>query len=204
MRFILYSDKSVSECIKALNERVQGGGKFQGQVDKAKSQFSLTTSTKVLKRFARSTRLSATITREEGVTVIQGYVSEGMELGRWLLIFAVIMAAAVIFYVAGNAILGIMAALFGLWSYIPLTGDSDNSDTLLREVRRLLDAKETKPKPSSTSSGAKSPVTTRPSANPSPFGASRSSSPPSSPSNPTSSRPSSPSNPTSRYNPPRK
>jgi hypothetical protein len=197
MRFTLYTDKTIAQCIQALNERVQGGGKIQGRVDKANSHFSLSTSTKVLRRFSRSTRLSATLSREDGLTVIQGYVSEGMEPGRWLLIFVLVVAMTIIFYVVGNAMLMILTVLVGLWSYIPLTGDAQNSDTLLREAKRTLNAKDTKPKPEPpSSSGIKPTVSQRPSANPSPFGASRGAPPPS--------RPSSPSNPTSKYNQPRK
>jgi hypothetical protein len=197
MRFILYTDKTIPQSIQAINERLQGGGKLQGRTEKGNPHFSISTSTKVLTR-SRSTRLQGTLSREDGVTVIQGYVSEGMETGRWLLVFVGVLILAFIFFITNNAILAILTALVGTWSYIPLTGDAHNSDTLLRELKRTLGAKDSKPKPesASSSSAARSNASPRPAANPSPFGSARTSSP--------INRPSSPGNPTGKTNPPRK
>jgi hypothetical protein len=179
MRFTFYTDKTVAQCVQALQERLQSGSKLQGRVDRGSPHFSLTSTTKVFRNFARSTRLQGTLTREEGVTVIKCYVSQGVERGRWLLLLLGALILAVIFYAAGNAILTIMTVLIGLWSYIPLTGDAENSDFLLRELKRVLQAKDTKPKAEKAdTSSAPSGASARPSANPSPFGSSRTAAPP--------------------------
>jgi hypothetical protein len=178
MRFIYYTDKTVAQCVQALNERLQSGSKLQGRTEKGSPHFSLTASTKVFGNRSRSTRLQGTLVREEGVTVIKGYVSEGMERGRWLLVLLGAFILAFIFYIAGNVMLTIMTVLLGLWSYIPLTGDSENSDFLIRELKRTLQAKDSKPKPEPPS--AASGASARPSANPSPFGATRPAPPPAS------------------------
>ncbi len=197
MRFIFYTDKTIPQSIAALNERVQGSGKLQGRAEKGSSHFSLSTSSKVLNQFTRTTQLHGTLSREEGITVIKVYVSEGMERARWFLLFLGVLLLTFIFYITGNALLAILTILVGAWSYIPLIGDAQNSDSLLRTLKSTLGAKETKPKPAppGSSAAARSTATSRPGASPSPFGARPA---------PPASRPSSTSNPSGKSNPPRK
>lgn len=150
MRFTLYTDKTVAQCVSALNERLHAkeantragwGGKAEKN-----GEFSMALSSKVARRFTRTTRLHGKIEREAGVTMIQGYVPDGVSGREQLTIFGAIALVAVILLAGGNALLAIVALLAGGALYIPLRGDYKNSEVLMRELRSVLKAKETPPK----------------------------------------------------------
>lgn len=150
MRFVLYTDKTVSQCMNALNERMQAKPtktrpELGGYIEKS-GTFSLTIKTKVVGRFPRRTRLNATAKREKGVTVINGYVADGIT-PQWLRILGgiVLLVCAVLIF-SGQPMLALVTILFGVIFYIPMRGDYVNSDLLLIEVEKTLKASPKPPK----------------------------------------------------------
>jgi len=150
MRFILYTDKTVSQCLSALNERMQQKGtksrpEIDGWIEKS-GQFSISVSQPVLGRFPRSTRLNADIQREKGITVIRGSVSDGVN-PFWLRVLGVVVGIIALVMVLNNqAMLAVITLIFAAIAYVPLRGDYINSDLLLIEVERTLKANPKPPK----------------------------------------------------------
>lgn len=156
MRFVLYTDKTVSQCMKDLQERVEAKGtksrlEMDGWIKKG-GDFSLAVTTKVLNRFAKTTRLSGSVERDKGITVIEGYVSDGVS-PFWLVILAVLLVVvSVLLFSIDERMLAIVVFLLGSATYIPLRGDYVNSDILLMEVERTLKASPKPPKEKPVSS----------------------------------------------------
>lgn len=147
MHFTYYTDKTVSQCMISLNERLQAkSAKLDGWVEK-NGRFSLGTSTKVMRRFSRSTQLHATVEKENGLTVIRGYVSDGVEPRQRAIIYGAVVLVGVFVAFSGNFLPGLMAILAPLPLNIPLEGDCTNSQTLIAELQRTLKAKTTPPSP---------------------------------------------------------
>jgi hypothetical protein len=182
MRFTFYTEKTVAQCVSALNERLKGSrANLDGQVDKSSGEFTLAYSSKVARWFKRTTRLYATIEREAGSTIIKGYVPDGVERQNQFIIWGAALVAAIVLFALENAILALLSLLVALVLYIPTTGDYHNHTILLREVKSILKAREsagrkpaqiksaaTRPKSTSTSPVAKTRSTTP---SPTPFGA---------------------------------
>ncbi len=150
MRFVLYTDKSVAQCMTALNARMQAkSSRLDGWVEK-NGRFSLSTVCTVARRFTRRTHLQATATRDEGYTVVRGYVRDGVSRqGQWVIYGALLLVGLVLF--ASGYLLPAVIAVFATGAlYIPLTGDRMNSNVLMGEVQRTLSAKPTRPKKPST------------------------------------------------------
>lgn len=150
MQFTLYTEKTVSQCLKDLNERLhakptKNSPDLDGWVAKDGS-FALTVTAPVLKRFRRKTRLTANIYRQKNVTMIDGYVSGGLSpsvlqvLGIILGIFCIYVA------LQGQMMTALMLLVAGLVAYIPLHGDYINSDVLLVIVEKTLKADPKPPK----------------------------------------------------------
>ncbi len=145
MQFVYYSEKTVSQCMLALNERLhQKSGKFNGWVEK-NGRFSLSVTTTVLRRFSRTTQLSAKVEKENGVTVVRGFVSDGADPRNRYLIYAILLGVGAVLAVAGFLLPGLLAIAAILPLNIPLEGDYINSQTLTGEVQRTLKAKATLP-----------------------------------------------------------
>ncbi|MBL8153142.1 MAG: hypothetical protein JNM70_03075 [Anaerolineae bacterium] len=145
MRFVYYSEKTVSQCMLALNERLHTkSGRLEGWVEKS-GRFSLATTSPVFKRFPRSTRLNARVEREDGLTVIRGYVPDGADPRSRVIIYAVLVVIGLALIVSGNLLPGLIVALVPLPLNIPLEGDYINSQKLSDEVQRTLKAKATLP-----------------------------------------------------------
>lgn len=149
MQFTLYTDLSVKQCTTALTERMEVRGtkarpEIDGWIEKG-GKFSLATTSQVVARFSRTTRLRATATREGSHTVIHGYVSTGIPRERILLVMGALMVVAVILYLNGNGMLGIVAGILSVVMYVPLVGDYNNREYLLKELKKALHAKETPP-----------------------------------------------------------
>jgi hypothetical protein len=150
MRYVLFTDKTVAQCLRDLNERLQAKGtktnpELGGWIDK-KGAFALTVTSKVFRRFSRKTRLTGQINRDSGTTVIRGYVSDGVS-PEWMRIMAIgllIISGALAF--SGQYMVALMVIGLGLVAYIPLRGDYLNSDTLLIAVEKTLKATPKPPK----------------------------------------------------------
>jgi hypothetical protein len=150
MQFTLYTDKSVSQCLKDLTERIHAKSSkstpdLGGWVDKDGS-FGITLTSKVLRRFNRTTKLTGNIFREQGVTTIAGYVSDGVS-PSWMRILAVLLIIACgIVALNGELMVSLVMATLGAMTYIPLHGDYVNSDALLVILERTLKADPKPPK----------------------------------------------------------
>ena len=129
----------------ALNERLhQKSGKLDGWVEKS-GNFSLSVSTTVLRRFSRSTRLSGHVEKENGVTVVRGYVSDGADPRNRYIIYGILLVLGIFLGLAGYLLVGLLIIAVILPLNIPLEGDYVNSETLRGEVQRTLKAKSTLP-----------------------------------------------------------
>lgn len=157
MRFILYSEKTVAQCLSALTERMQQKGtssrpELAGWIDK-NGEFSLGVESQVAGRFNRTTYLRGKIVREEGTTEIHGVVANGATRDNMIVIFGVLALMAVWLISRGSIGLGLIILPVGAAFYIPLTGDHLNSEILLDELKKTLKAKSTPPKPGVKATG---------------------------------------------------
>lgn len=168
MRFTFYTDKTVPQCLSAINERIKGGGRsgFEGWVDRTGGTFSIAVSTRVARRFTRKTHLQAKLERESGVTIIRGFVPDGVGLQGQIVIFGMLLLVGFILLAGGNALLALVAVVAGAVLYVPLSGDHHNSTVLLREVRSLLKAKDRPPSRKAPQTGGAAPRTAAPAARP--------------------------------------
>jgi len=136
--------------MSAINERMQAKETASrpamgGWIEKG-GKFSLTVTSQVGWRFKRTTRLTGYAERESGVTVVHVSVSTGVSRNQFYLILAALLAMAVLVAANGSFILGLLIAGFAIILYIPLTGDYNNSELLLKDLRRILSAKDRPPK----------------------------------------------------------
>ncbi len=159
MRFVLYSDKSVSQCITAITERLQMPASnsrpaLNGWVEK-NGRFSISMSSVIIAHIGRTTRLEATIDRENGATVIRGSVADGVAPRGQIVILLAILMVGLLMVLQGSALLGLVAMLAAVVAYVTLRGDYENSDRLLMEVERTLKAD---PKPPKRDGVAKKPA----------------------------------------------
>ncbi len=155
MQFELYTEKTVAQCMSAVTERLAAKGtasrpEMDGWVEKG-GRFSMAVTTQIAKRFPRKTRLTATVERERGVTIIRGSVPDGVSREGQAIIFGAFLAIGLILLSGGDALLALLAVALGAALYIPLQGDAVNSAILLKEVRSILSAKEKPPKKTSAS-----------------------------------------------------
>ncbi len=153
MRFILYSEKTVAQCLTSINARmhVKGTGSrptLDGWVEKS-GAFSISMSAPVIGKFSRRTVLKAKVERESGVTIIRGSVPNGVSREEQAIIFAALALVVVLMMSQGNALLGFVLIPFAAYLYIPLHGDHLNSAVLIDEVQKTLKAKAKPPKKTS-------------------------------------------------------
>ena len=162
MRFVLYTDKTVAQCMTALNSRMQAkGSRLDGWVEK-NGHFSLSTSCSVARRFWRRTHLRGTASREDGYTVIKGYVPDGVSRQGQMVIFGALLLIGVVLAASGNLLPAVIAVFATGALYIPLTGDRINSTVLMSEVQRTLGAKATPPRKASRASEQRTAVSSQP------------------------------------------
>jgi len=136
--------------MSAIHNRMQAKGtssrpELDGYVDKS-GRFSLSMSSKVMRHFHRRTRLRGHVKREDGVTVIRGFVPGGLSREGQAVIFGALVLVAGILLTQGSAIFALAVILAGAGLTIPLTGDYHNSAILFADIKRTLGAKETPPK----------------------------------------------------------
>jgi hypothetical protein len=175
LQFTYYTEKTVSQCMLAMNERLHGSNRIQGWVDKGGS-FSLSVTSPVMRWFRRTTRLQAKAERQGSVTIVKGYVSDGVGPRERLIIFGAMGLLAILLVAAGALLPALIVVAAAAFLNIPLTGDYNNSDVLLSEVQRTLKAKHTppvvvkkvmvtkKPTPAKKTSTAKKPTAAKSSA----------------------------------------
>ncbi len=162
MRFVYYTDKSVAQCMTALNARMQAKPSasrpaLDGWVEKG-GGFSLSTSCPVARYFTRRTNLHAAAARADGITVIRGYVHDGASREGQAVIFGALLLVCLALVGSGNILPAVIVVLAAAALYIPLNGDRANSAVLLSEVQRTLGAKATLPKQAAKSNRQRSTV----------------------------------------------
>lgn len=158
MRFVLFTEKTPSQCMKALQERLQAKATksrpaLDGWVNKS-GKFSISMSSTVWGRFTRKTRLRAEASRESGITVIRGFVPNGASRETLFIIGGAVGALAVLMFARGNLVYAILAVIAGGALIVPLRGDYRNHDVLLYELEKTLKAKPTPPKPTGKKAAA--------------------------------------------------
>lgn len=159
MRFVLYSEKTVAQCLTAINARMHVKGTssrptLDGWVEKS-GAFAIGVSSTVIGRFSRSTYLKAKVERENGVTVIRGSVPNGVSKEGQLVVFGALMLLAIAIIGGGNVLFGLLMIPFAAYLYIPMRGDLLNSEILLDEVQKTLKAKTKPPRKAAESKAAK-------------------------------------------------
>lgn len=144
MRFTYYTEKTVSQCMVALNERIHSSNKLDGWTEK-NGRFAISTTSKVLKRFTRRTQLEGRVEKENGLITVKGYVSDGVGPRERIIIYGALAVGGVLLMVSGQFLPGIIVLLVAPGLHIPLAGDYENSYVLTQEIQRTLKAKHTPP-----------------------------------------------------------
>ncbi len=150
MRFVMYTDKSVAQTMKALNDRLHASGtksrpQFDGWVEK-NGRFAIGVTTRVFGRFPRKTTLRGRAQREGSTTIVRGSVSGGLPRSRQGIVFAMVVLIALVTFSQGAAIPALIIVAAGAALVIPFQGDYDNSEILLTEVQRVLKARFAPPR----------------------------------------------------------
>jgi hypothetical protein len=145
MHFEYYTEKTVSQCMLALNERLhQRGGKLEGWVEKG-GRFALAYTSSVMKRFSRTTRLTGQAEKGSGITIVRGFVPDGADPRSRATIYGILVLIGVFLVLSGNTLFGLIAIASPLPLNIPLEGNYNNSQHLINEVQRTLKARPTLP-----------------------------------------------------------
>ena len=151
MRFVMYTEKTVAQSMRAINDRIHAPGtksrpQMDGWVDKS-GRFAMAVTSKVRWRFRRKTFLHGRAERTGGYTIVQGNVPGGLSRDKQALVLVImIVIGLALGLTQGSAILVIVAVLAGAAFSIPLQGDFDNSEVLLSELQKALKAKFAPPK----------------------------------------------------------
>jgi hypothetical protein len=152
VRFTLYTEKTVPQCLSAINARLQAKGTptrpgLDGWIDRS-GEFSLGVTQPVIGKFQRTTRLKGRLERQSGYTVITGVVPGGSNpRERWVGLGALVVMGLLV-ALAGKPLIALLLIPVGFWMYIPMVGDYVNGPLLLTELQRALKAKATPPKAS--------------------------------------------------------
>lgn len=170
MHVTYYTEKTVAQCMRAVNERLQQKGTasrpgLEGWVEKNGS-FALAVSSKVARRFARTTRLQGKAERLGGMTVVKVSVADGVAPRQRLIIFGALALVGIFLAAAGNLLPGLGIVAAGALLNIPLAGDYQNSQILLNEVQKTLKARETPPVVVRKTTEAKKPSQAKKAASP--------------------------------------
>ncbi|MCS6836002.1 MAG: hypothetical protein NZ750_08300 [Anaerolineae bacterium] len=165
MKHTLYTQKSIKECLSLIQERLEeketkSRPALGGWTEKD-GRFCLSLASLVL-GFPRTTQLIASLAREGGVTVIEIGVNEGLDPKRARIVIYAFCAIALLIFLNGAGLLALLSLVLAFMAYVWLVGDHRNSAALLKEVKRLLNAKDrpifdsaAKSVPKSTSGAAK-------------------------------------------------
>jgi len=149
LRFEYYTDLTPAKCVSALKERMgqsetASRPAMTGKADK--DGFALTITTTVISNFKRSTGIKATFERDKGVTVITGYVNTGATRKQQIMVFIGGLLVGLALIAGGMFIQGVVVMAIGAGFWIPLQGDAQNSDYLIKQIRSILKAKTRDPR----------------------------------------------------------
>jgi hypothetical protein len=149
VRFRLQTEMTVRQCITAIIERMEQAPtktrpELNGHIEKD-GKFTLLVTSQVANSFNRTTRLYGTAEQTGKVTVIEGYVSAGVPYDRIWIVIAAVVFVGLIMFSNGNSLLGLATVFMGFALYIPLVGDYNNSEILLKELKRVTKGKDKAP-----------------------------------------------------------
>ncbi|MBL8144809.1 MAG: hypothetical protein JNL34_00375 [Anaerolineae bacterium] len=151
MRFTLYTDKTVAQCLTAINARMQAKETatrpaLDGWIDR-NGEFALKVTRPVIGKYRRTTRLKGHIEREAGMTVVRGIVPGGSGPRERIVGLGALAVMGGLIALTGQPLLAMLLIPVAFWLYITMVGDYENGPLLLSEVQRALKAKATPPKP---------------------------------------------------------
>ncbi len=160
MHFILYTEKTVSECLRSITERLQTKGTanrpgLDGWIEK-NGMFSISVSAPVIGKIPRRTNLRGKLERENGYTLVRGDVPSGATPAGIGAMLGGMGLVALVLLNAGNNLLAMIVIPIAVILLVIMRGDDKNSEYLLDELMKILRAKETPPKvaPKRTSAAA--------------------------------------------------
>ncbi len=162
MHFILYTEKTVSESLRSITERLQTKGTasrpgLDGWIDKS-GMFSISVSAPVIGNIPRRTNLRGKLERESGYTLVRGDVPSGATPAGIGAMLGGMGLVALILLSTGASLLAMAVIPFAGILFVILRGDDKNSEYLLDELMKMLRAKETPPKVASKRTGATAAV----------------------------------------------
>lgn len=150
MHFILYTEKTVSESLRSITERLQTKGTasrpgLDGWIDKS-GMFSISVSAPVIGNIPRRTNLRGKLERENGYTLVRGDVPSGATPAGIGAMLGGMGLVALILLNSGNSLLAMAVVPIAVILFVIMRGDDKNSEYLLDELMKMLRAKETPPK----------------------------------------------------------
>lgn len=150
MRFTLYTERPVAECVKALAERIGQSPTatrpaLDGYADKT-GRFAIALTSDIFGRLSRKTWLEGTLSKEAGATVIRGTVPDGAPPKRQRYIVYAMPLIGLFLALNGAWLLAAAAVVLLAVLWATLKGDYENGDRLLLEIERLLKASPRPPK----------------------------------------------------------
>jgi len=145
VKYTLYTPKSIKECLTLIQERLEekeskSRPALGGWTEKD-GRFSLSLTSLVL-GFPRTTQLIGSLSRESGLTVIEVGVNEGLDAQRARVVIYAFCAIALLIFLNGAGLLALLSLVLAVMAYVWLVGDHRNSAALLKEIKRLLSAKD--------------------------------------------------------------
>jgi hypothetical protein len=161
VRFVFYTDKTVAQCMSAINERLQtkSSRNLEGWVEK-NGNFEISISSRVFAKFSHRTHLRGKVEREAGTSIVRGNVASGLERSQLLILGLLLLLACLAMIFSGQLLIGLALGFFGVLFYIPLMGDNNNSPLLISEIQRTLKAGAKSPKPTTPAAKAATPKRT--------------------------------------------
>lgn len=150
MHFILYTEKTVSESLRSITERLQTKGTasrpgLDGWIDKS-GMFSISVSAPVIGNIPRRTNLRGKLERENGYTLVRGDVPSGATPAGIGAMLGGMGLIALVLLNSGNSLLAMVVIPVAAILFVIMRGDDKNSEYLLDELMKMLRAKETPPK----------------------------------------------------------
>lgn len=145
MRFDLYTEKTVSQCLSALNARMQAKSGMDGWVEK-KGAFAIAITSPVIGKFQRRTTLHGNLEKRDNYTVVHVNVSGGADRRGIIMMVGAVILISLGLIGSGNVMLALPLLPIAAYLYIPMRGDHENSEVLIGDLQRTLKAKNTPPK----------------------------------------------------------
>lgn len=93
----------------------------------------------------RTTRFKGAIVKEGSYSAIRGYISEGVPPNQVGVVIVALILVAGIMLANGEAIFSLLIGLVCVGMYVVLVGDHQNSVYMIKELKRVLGAKDKPP-----------------------------------------------------------